>query len=477
MCGVFYENTKARLENNMNFKINFDDEYFLIKLSIYSLSFILCIVFLIEQTIHPARYDAEQYMSMANTYLNTGMDTNIGNLRTYLYPFILSILIKISKLISFSDRMLIMLFQYFLYLIACVSLSNSISTNQLLHTSILASLMLNIYTLPYISITLTDSVYLSLTLLWMSYLIKFDSCFAKDEKHKHVHYILWATFLSALILVLRPAGIWVVMANFIMLIYYGFAVLNKYQLFKINFIKTFAITIILITAFIIPLVPQIHINTLHFNIVTPFPAGDLGSSQLSWGVNYLKYATNLSGGKPQLYYKNPFYTKDTSTKHPDPIDWYTHNPIESLQTLGTKFVGAFDFDYLFVYIYNLNPPYRWYSAFISLSFMYFGMWGIFSYLIAFKTEDDHNIMQKFTFGSRIFPFVCLLTWAAVIIPSAIELRFSLPLLSVFIVFTLERIFYLSNLSVAKKIFHTIVYAICMSEFLLIADFISRTKVL
>jgi len=119
----------------MNLKINFNDEYFLIKLNIYLLSFLLTVVFLIEQTLHPARYDVEQYMSFAKTYLDNGIDANIGQLRTYLYPLMLSIIIRISKLISFSDRILIMLFQYFLYLIACTSLSNSISTNQRINES------------------------------------------------------------------------------------------------------------------------------------------------------------------------------------------------------------------------------------------------------------------------------------------------------------------------------------------------------
>jgi len=303
----------------------------------------------------------------------------------------------------------------------------------------------------------------------MAYIIKFDSYFAKDEEDKHFHYILLATVLSTLIFVQRPAGIWVILANFIMLVYYGFSFLSKHH-FRINFIKTFAVTIILTTAFIIPLVPQIHINTLHFQKVSPFPVADLGSSQLSWGINYLKYATNLSGGGASVYYKNPLasaYKENTN-----PIDWYIHNPIESFETLGIKFVGAFDFDYLFPYIYNFNPSYRWPSAFVSLSFLYFGMWGIFSYLIFYSKKND----QDFTFGNRIFPFVCLLTWSAVTIPSAIELRFSLPLLSVFIIFTVERMFYLSNLSVAKKLFHTIVYAICMSGFLFIANFISQTKI-
>ncbi len=168
-----------------------------------------------------------------------------------------------------------------------------------------------------------------------------------------------------------------------------------------------------------------------------------------------------------MFYPNPFFEV---TQGALGLSWYFKNPLSALATLILKFVSAFDFDYILPYIYNLKPWYRWVSGFFSLSIFYFGLWGVISYTFS-KTKET------FFFGPRLFPLVCLASWASVALLSMYELRFGLPMLVLFFLFSAERILHMQEMNRATLYRSLVVYICVISLFLFLAEYAATQNIL
>jgi hypothetical protein len=206
-----------------------------------------------------------------------------------------------------------------------------------------------------------------------------------------------------------------------------------------------------------PLFLQIWINYSKFNSMTFLPASDLGSAQISWGIEQLKYGTWLGGGPPQNFYPANKLIEVPLNRADLNISWYFSNIVEALKLVIVKFVGAFDFDYLVPYPYHKNPN-AWLSSIISFAFMFFGVCGVIYHAIT------NNITSL---GHRFLPCIIFVSWGSVTLISAIELRFTLPILTYFMIVSVLFIFEL-------KLMHrrrAIIFSVC--GFLILLPFLVK----
>lgn len=385
---------------------------------------VLGLLFLLYQTRFPPCCDAEQYLGLGALYSESSIaaKSTDASVRTYLYPLIIGYLIKVSNIVQLPVIFVLFAFQFSLYVYAVYKFASAVTCQHLLlKNPIFGAALFNLYVYPYFSLTLTDSLYTSLTIFWLYAAVRFFSSTAAGG--------LWKSSMLGLVaaacFMVRPAGIWVLVLT--AGIYIWMAVK------QVDWTSGLRLMLIGFSAIFVPLVPQIYINLLNYGVASPFPVFKLGAAQIQWGIENLKYATFLGGGNPQMFYRNPFYESGNG------LQWYFDNPLLAVYTLTLKLIGAFDFDYIFPYIYDKQPWYRWITGFVSESIFFLGCWGML--LHAFKPSELY-----IKIGPRFFPLFCFMAWASVSLASAIELRFTLPILAVLLPLSVERLFFLGRVA-------------------------------
>lgn len=345
--------------------------------------------------------DSGYYLILARKYNQEGFFSIAEPLRTYGYPLFLSFLTKFEHIIS--SKITIFLTQFTFYILSLCYLSNIFKDEKTLQKIVFYALLGFFYIYPYLTVSLTDALYMCVFLMciYLLYLIK-------TEEKKYIYVFLLGFFLGLNIIV-RPASVWTVF----LIIF----------LFTNNRKGFFYRSLFLFFGFFIPTSVQIILNKIHFNQVTFFPSIDLGSNQIIWGINNLKYATFLGNmDDPRMFYPSSSLVNNIDSSLG--MKFYLYYPLIGVKLLLLKLVGAFDFDLLFPYTHNF-PGFitRFITSFPSLSLLYFGMVSCFYFLI--KKID--------LFINRFFPIVCFFVWCAFTLPTAIELRFTLPMLIVFLI--------------------------------------------
>ncbi len=355
-------------------------------------------------TLRTPLYDAALYFELAKHIHGAGLllPSFEGSaaaaagfeLRTYLYPWILSVLDPYSG--AFFYRLLFL--QWAIYLYAAYLISHTILRIQVLQRVGFAVLALNPLIVVYCSYILTDSLCTSLLLITLALIIK--------AARNQPYYIILAWACTAMAMMIRPAAIFILPLTgmITLLIFYQY----KSMLGKL-YILFFSIL-----SFVVPLSPQLYINWTYFNAVSFLPLFDLGGAQVQWGILYLKYATDISGlGSPQMFYPNMFLT---DTQVPLTFNWYFENSINAVKTLFFKLIGAFHFDYLRPYISDLHPKTYWITTMFSTGLFVLGLLGLW--------------FKKSLQMPYIISVLFLLGWAGIHLLSAVELRFTLSALAV-----------------------------------------------
>ncbi|MCX7338845.1 MAG: hypothetical protein NTX76_06180 [Alphaproteobacteria bacterium] len=390
---------------------------------IVGFSFLLIIgfYFFIEQILRPVGGDAPSYMEIARAYNSKSIvAAQTDSHRTFAYPWILSLLIKLSGIANFPDILLIFVFQTTAYLFATLLIVSSVSNHSSKLASILfVALCFNIYVIPYHGITLTDSLYTSISIMIFGILIRLE-CLSAPGNNDLVKWIFYLIFLLSWGIVIRPAAIWLSVPVFYCIV----------RLFTKGYVKITDLILVLITG-AVPLYIQICLNVLNYKVISFLPAANLGGMQIQWGIENVKYGTWMGNGGIGNYYSS----KSIIGTVTDPsIRWYFGNPSKAIRLLSLKMVGAFDFDYLMPYPYR-KLALGWIPSFLSFSILWFGSLGVVFHLFTGKLR---------ALGSRFMPLIIFLSWSSVALISALELRFTLPLLSYFIVVGSVFIFYLLN---------------------------------
>ena len=379
--------------------------------------------FLLQQE-YPPCCDAVSYALIATQTNSLGFLESQIPLRTFAYPLFLTGVEKISAISSVNYALLVFIFQFALYAVAVINALSFFAADiksTTAKSAILLFLCCNIYVAPYIAITLTDSIYVSLCIIVIT-----NICRLLASLEVKYHLICITAFLTALAIVIRPTAIWLAGP---LLFYFAILIFSKRVApFKLA-------TAVVIAA--IPLGIQIFINSSRFDAFTFFPATDLGKAQVEWGITHLKYATWMGGGAPQNYYPSAGLINPVPGESGFTVMWYFNNIVEGIKLVFVKFVGAFDFDYLVPYPYFVIQDF-WIPSVFSFGFMFFGVCGVIYH------AWTNNVV---VLGNRFLPAIILVSWGAITLISALELRFTLPIL---LYFMIVAVLYIHELSVRNQ---------------------------
>ncbi len=382
-------------------------------------------------------YDAELYFLMAKEIQKNGLFNfdeiylRAFEIRTYLYVFLLSLLDPQSP--SFYGR--VVWFNWAIYLYSAYLVSQTFFSVTVLKRIGFAVLALNPLILVYCAYYLTDILCVALSLISLSLIIRAIKI--------QPYYILLAWWLIAINIMIRPAAIFVVPLAGIMTLWL------VYQ--NDNFIQRIQLIGLSALLFLLPLLPQFYMNWVHFGQLGFLPVFDLGDAQVQWGIRYLKYATNASEvGDPRLIYPNIFLENTDGTLS---LSWYFQYPWAGIKTLLFKLAAAFHFDYLHPYVTQLHPN-KIYFMTTTVSTLIFvcGLIGLW--------------MKKALRPVYLSSIIFLFGWLGVHLPSAIELRFTLPALAILSFYAIYVGVYLLKrpLNIHKKIYITLIFAlytVCM----------------
>jgi len=357
-------------------------------------------------------YDANGYQAIADQIrVGGGAFAIAGNdLRAYFYPSLLSIAQLFGANLGIPFFVSTFLFQTGVYLWVVWYLQRGIKSLYGPAKAFTATLLmsLNFFVAPYFSVSLTDSLYNSFALALIFW--------AWFQLAKPENGTLWPGFLFfSLALAIRPAAVWLVAPLLLTTLF-----LLKEKKGGIRLAKDIPLAIIG-TA---PIIWQSLINLKNFGVFSPFPVQDLGGGQINGGLTFVKYSTWTGPGHPSNYYSSASIIGEYDGSG---LAWYLANPLEAVQLLFFKFIGAFDFDYLVPYA-NSEYELSWLTSTISFSIVLAALFLIFRHL--FGRGDLTGL------GPRWFPILVLISWGSISMLSMLELRYTLPIITYFLLVTI-----------------------------------------
>ena len=349
-------------------------------------------------------WDAGQYQSLSSRILFEGGPFRAEGdpLRGYFYPTLLAVFQFLGSVVALPPEVSTFLLQLAGYLGVMTFLVKSTRFNHVeLKTKLLILVLsLNVFIAPYFSVSLTDSLYTSMALglIFWSW----------TQLTKSTNLSIWpGIFFFSAALAIRPAALWLLPP----LIFTIVALLRTNT--NINLRRELPLWFLSAA----PLLWQSAVNLRNFGQFTPLPISDLGGSQIQWGIGNVKYATWTGDGSAANYYPS---TSLVGEYDGGGLSWYLTNPIDSLQLLYFKFVGAFDFDYLVPYP-NTGYGLSWLTTTISFLILLTSLFVIIRHTL--------GLSKSSALGPRWFPATILIAWGALNLITALELRFTLPILT------------------------------------------------
>jgi hypothetical protein len=156
-----------------------------------------------------------------------------------------------------------------------------------------------------------------------------------------------------------------------------------------------------------------------FGTPSPLIVSSLYRNQTEWGMSGLRYATDVRPGKrPDIDYVNPLYRGE-----PTPREFFKRRPVAYLATLGLHGFAMMDHDFVFTYITEARPWYRWPVAIANDLLLYGAVLG--GILSTRRWRRSGRIDEiGFVFLSSAIAGAAYL---AVYLPVKVETRFALPL--------------------------------------------------
>ena len=377
--------------------------------------------------VHPCNCaDAYAYTYIGNLYQTSGFENHLwGKLRSYAYPLFLSGIFEIADFFSIDSAHTIFSVQLFIYFACALVFSNNLSrnTSRSLGDLVFAAFILNIYIYPVLAISLTDGVSVCILMLIGTAVV--DIAF-QGVKARNLATV---GFMCGLSIMVRPSTLFLLAPLLATLVYFCFYS-NHRTSTKVSLLALCAI------CFALAVAPQIYLNVKYYDRWTFLPVFDLGNFQVDAGIRMIKYATNLTGGKPTLPYFNPL-----STPNSDGVFWYLLNPINGFFTAILHLYAALDFDYLTVYIFNKNPWYRPALFIYSQSINFWGIAGILYWQKKLHPTKERGVKinaRNIYLVSMIVLFI--LGWASITSISAVENRFAIPIVTLLLPFAFWSIY-------------------------------------
>ncbi|WP_296661912.1 hypothetical protein [Paraburkholderia sp.] len=346
-----------------------------------------------------------------------------SKIRLYAYPAFLAIIYHVADIFRIGVEFAIFAVQLLIYIYSVYLLNRVISKNvsERAGNAIAIGLGVNIFISPYIGIALTESLSVSLQIAAIAVLARAYFEVNSLSLRKMALMGLTAGIISGLALMVRPANI-----LFMAIVIAGCVTTAFHR--RETASRTMAIFLLFsIFGFSLAVAPQFVVNVHLFNSWTFMPVYHLGSLQIDFGEQYLKYGTRIANVARPMPYVNPWYHGDGAAS----LKWYVLHPAAGISTIAMHIFGVLDFDFLFVYIYDTDPWYRWPLFFLSQAANFFGILGIARCMRA-AINRGHSSERD---GARLMIVllsVFAITWLAICSVSAVENRFALPMVAIFL---------------------------------------------
>ena len=304
--------------------------------------------FLGHELYFPSQYDAVQYQDTAHAFATNGLFAPFpaARLRTYGYPYLLSLVIRGAGTLGVPFPIAVFVLQIAFYVAACLFFRKALMRVSAPAGRIaFVGMMANYYVLIYTPQTLTESVSISLLVLaggcWLE---------ATRKGASPVPLVVGSLAVGFAVMV-RPANVFMVVAWLV-------GILVWWRRARPPAARAFVAGACVVAALALPALPQLANNVRHFGEWTPLVVDDLGKMQQVWGIHALKYAT---GVKPvsvaPIYYNNPLVV-GTTVDTESPWRWYLEYPERGALTLALHTFNLLDQDLLFTYSRDLDPWYR-----------------------------------------------------------------------------------------------------------------------
>lgn len=347
-------------------------------------------------------YDSYGYYRLAQNLITGGLVGAANESRTYGYPLFVAICSGFRQPAPEVVRLLVFVPQLVLFLAACAAAARSfgrVFPRRGLETVFYASAALNPVLLARVTEVLSDI--LSAILVLLAVVLSVDP----GRARRPVAAAAGALVCAALAALVRPANMTIFAAIVILWIVRGLLT------------KSFPARAlpVLLAAALLPFVPQLVINLRAYGKAKPLIVASLYRDQTIWGMANLKYATNVIPDQPpEIVYSNPLYRGD-----PSPGQFLRRNPVGYLATLGVHLFAMFDHDFLFTYVTDLHPWYRWPLSAMNLAFLVLAGWGI---VLALRPSSFREARS-----ATAVILVASLLYVGIHLPIAVESRFSVPI--------------------------------------------------
>jgi len=375
-------------------------------------------------------WDEISYIDGANGIFKNGLIScyPYSHVRTYVYPTFLAIIKSFSNFFLaniYISRISIFYAQLILYLLSLFWIRHTLREkyiNENIGSWCFCLLCLNIFNLAYLSFALTEILSLMCILIILIKLIVFlpyKFQFSRDI----IKNMFVLGFLSASAILIRPANITIIMTIIFLL---G----CKHTILKGKIPKS--ILLIFCIGFLLPFLPQFINNVVFYKAYTPMLVANLGLAQLGGGLQYLKYATSIiPDSVAQIYYLNPFWPMDTAHNFSAFFQALISHPKVWIFTPLLHIFNLLDQDYIFPFIKDLMPWYRWLLTILVHSIVSFGILGLFIalYLLLNKRYNRQYSSDKY-FWLLMVTIIFLACYVGLYSLVAVESRFGLPVITI-----------------------------------------------
>jgi hypothetical protein len=377
---------------------------------------------------HPPCCDAQGYLVMANAYLGwdapAALFEELKTIRTYGYPAFLVPLLLVAKWTGANPVRVIFVVQIALYWLAAWWLAREYRHLHGERDGRLAfyALLANALVYPLVAIPLTDglSVCLLFVLLAVGLRMLRAQAGAGAATGWHLLVALPLGLLTGFALMVRPSNLSFVGIPVLALVF--MAVISART--KARASATVPALLLAGAGFLLVIAPQLAINVTHYGKWSILPTVNLGATVLEWGKHVLKYLTNMSGTEVQQCYRAPW---------PVPADqgvgWYFRHPLVGFKTAVLHVFGALDYDYYFTYVYDLKQPYRPLLFLYVHTCLFFGAVGLAARTVEARFSRWSGAGYLVTASAAY-----LLLWAAIQAVSHAEVRYSIGVFSLLLLF-------------------------------------------
>jgi hypothetical protein len=294
--------------------------------------------------------DALGYIEKGLIFRQAGLLADFGILRTYGYPLIVYLYSFVGGFEPLSIALVAGIIQLTVYGLSVLWLASRIwaySATLARATSI--GLLLNPIVVALVADVLTEGVGLIIVVLALVALI--NSARAQTTAGA----VLWAAFggaVSNFSLMIRPVNLLVLVAwncGFFLSLYSA----RRKDVHRAVVLLVYLGTWIVSAA--AAWTPQ-YLYNASFGSRTILPIIPLFDIQVKWGIVLLKYATFVVDEHAEgLLFPNPWCVPPVSDIQP--WLWYFEHPIRGMVTIAGHLFSAFNFEYPFVYVYDLDPVY------------------------------------------------------------------------------------------------------------------------